>query len=56
MTDLTGSLGANAAAGSDEELEYGHRMVINVLATVAITFLIITGYWVVNTLMETMGG
>jgi hypothetical protein len=54
MTSVTGSFRANAAAGSDDELEYDHRMLVNALATVAITFMIGTGYWVVSTLAETM--
>jgi hypothetical protein len=34
----------------EESSEYRHRMFVNALATVFITVLIITGYWVVNTL------
>ena len=54
MPSVIGSLGANPAARSDEALEYEHRMWINALATVAITFMIVTGYWVVSTLAESM--
>jgi hypothetical protein len=34
----------------EESSEYRHRTFVNALATVFITMLIITGYWVVNTL------
>jgi hypothetical protein len=54
MTSVTRSLGATPAARSDEALEYDHRMLVNAIATVAITFMIGTGYWVVSTLAETM--
>jgi hypothetical protein len=37
-----------------ENEEYRQRMLVNALATVAITFMIVTGYWVVSTLAETM--
>jgi hypothetical protein len=52
MTSVTRSLGADPAAISDEALEYDHRMLVNALATVAITLIIVTGYWVVSTLAE----
>jgi len=54
MTSVTRSLGADPAARSDDALEYDHRMWVNALATVAITFMVVTGYWVVSTLAETM--
>jgi hypothetical protein len=54
MRNVTSSLGANPVARSDAALEYDHRMLVNALATVAITFMIVTGYWVVSTLAETM--
>ena len=34
----------------DENEEYRQRMLVNVLATFFITVLMITGFWVVNTL------
>jgi hypothetical protein len=40
MTSVTRSLGADPAAISDEALEYGHRMLVNALATVATTWLL----------------
>jgi hypothetical protein len=54
MTKGTSSLGGDMAARSDQALEYDHRMFVNALATVAITFMIVTGYWVVSTLAETV--
>jgi hypothetical protein len=54
MKNVSSSLGANPVARSDAALEYDHRMLVNALATVAITFMIVTGYWVVSTLAETM--
>jgi hypothetical protein len=41
MPSVTRSLGANPAARTDEALEYDHRMLVNALATVAITFMIV---------------
>jgi hypothetical protein len=54
MTNVIRFRGANPAARSDEASEYHHRMWVNALATGAITFMIVTGYWVVSTLAETM--
>jgi hypothetical protein len=34
----------------DASAEYRHRMLINALAASFITFLMVTGYWVVTTL------
>jgi hypothetical protein len=54
MPSVTRSLGADPAATSDEASEYDHRMLVNALATVAITLMVVAGYWVVGTLAETM--
>jgi len=54
MTNVIRFRGANPAARSGEASEYHHRMWVNALATGAITFMIVTGYWVVSTLAETM--
>jgi hypothetical protein len=54
MTSVMRSHGADPAAISDEALEYNHRMLVNALATVAITFMVVTGYWVVSMLGESM--
>jgi hypothetical protein len=35
---------------TEENEEYRHRMLVNIIATFFITALMITGFWVVNTL------
>jgi hypothetical protein len=37
-----------------ERTEYDHRMLVNFVAASFVILLMITGYWVVNTLAETM--
>jgi hypothetical protein len=34
----------------EESAEYRHRMFVNALATIFITLLMVSGYWVVSTL------
>jgi hypothetical protein len=39
---------------AEERTEYDHRMLVNFVAASFMTLLMITGYWVVSTLAETM--
>jgi hypothetical protein len=46
-------VGGNTAMSAKEfevDAEYRHRMLVNALAATLITFLIVSGYWMVNTL------
>jgi hypothetical protein len=47
----TRSLRPDMAAGVDERRAYHHRTLVNVLALVVITLLMISGLWVVNTVV-----
>jgi hypothetical protein len=39
---------------AEERTEYDHRMLVNFVAASFVISLMITGYWVVSTLAETM--
>jgi hypothetical protein len=54
MTAVTMTRGASSlrADMTAESAAYRHRTLVNVLAIVAITLLMISGHWVVNTLVE----
>jgi hypothetical protein len=45
----TRSLRPDMPAGVDERRAYHHRTLVNVLALVVITLLMVSGLWVVNT-------
>jgi hypothetical protein len=55
-TDMAVVAMTRARGEVEERAEYAHRMLVNFVAASFITLLMITGYWVVNTLVETMAG
>jgi hypothetical protein len=53
MKRQTRSLGTDVAARVEDSVVYRDRILVNLLATFVIALLMVTGCWVVNTLVQT---